>query len=96
MIDSATAVMIATEALIASGDAARPLGLEAVYDYDEAFVRGPVPFRAPSAYGAHMEGSWIVYCDQRDGFRGIRSSFVVVVDRETGEVRYIGSARDEG
>lgn len=93
------AVQLATDALVARGNAARPYGLErsgmpSVCAYPEEFQLQHLA--GPHVYGASMDGCWIVYCDQGDGFVGLRSSYIVAVDRESGSIRYIGSAHDEG
>jgi hypothetical protein len=50
----------------------------------------------PQLSGVPLDGTWLVYCDRRDGMWGIRDSFVVVVSKRTGAVLYAGGAADEG
>lgn len=56
-----------------------------------------ISFRRPTVYGFDEEfwkRQWVVYLDQPT--IAIRSSFILTVDRSTGEVTYVGSAHDEG
>ena len=59
-----------------------------------ALLFAELEFRAPSLYKVDLETCWLVYAKQ-EGFM-LRSSKVVLVDRRTAEVRYAGSANDEG
>jgi hypothetical protein len=50
--------------------------------------------REPSIYGIDVHGCWLVYLEQ-PGW-AIRSSQIVAVSKDTGQVVYLGSACDEG
>ena len=52
-------------------------------------------FVAPRVYGVDLSDCWIAYVMPLDTFR-IGSSIIVAIDRTTGDVRYCGSANDEG
>jgi hypothetical protein len=50
---------------------------------------------APTLYdGPDLSNCWIAYVDTP--LRGLQSSTIVLVSRDTGEVLYAGSANDEG
>ena len=49
----------------------------------------------PALYGVSLENCWIAYIEQY-GQPAIRSSTIIVLDRESGNVLYRGSANDEG
>lgn len=51
--------------------------------------------RSPSLYGISTENSWVAYI-RPPGPPSICSSTIVVMDRNSGKVRYRGSASDEG
>lgn len=54
-----------------------------------------LPTRRPNLYlGPPLDRCWIAYVD-RSGLT-VGSSSIVLIDRETGEVLYSGSANDEG
>ncbi len=39
---------------------------------------------------------WIAYLDQNDGFSGMRESYIMLISKSTGELKYEGGASDEG
>lgn len=56
---------------------------------------GELRFRLPCLYNApDLSTCWIAYAKR--AVVAIRESAIVLVDRETGEVRYRGGANDEG
>jgi hypothetical protein len=52
--------------------------------------------RFPCLYGLDLSNCWIAYLAPPPGRFGLFSSDIVVIDKKTGAVRYIGSANDEG
>jgi len=50
--------------------------------------------RTPCVYNVDLSDCWIAYLASRRV--GLGPSDVVVIDKKTGAVRYIGSANDEG
>lgn len=54
-----------------------------------------ITWRRPLPYGVALGRSWIAYIAQ-DAALALRSSTIVVVDRENGDVVYRGTAHDEG
>ena len=50
--------------------------------------------RKPNVFWPDLRNHWIAYVAQPG--LAIRSSLIIAVDRETGEVRYRGTASDEG
>jgi len=64
-------------------------GVSAVYELYE------IPSAPPRLYNVDLNEAWIAYCIPRE-LRGLQSSTIVVIDRHTGAVRYVGSANDEG
>lgn len=63
-------------------------GVRHVYRLDE------IPFRRPLLWNVDLEHCWIAYIER--GNHDLRASTIVVLDEETGVVRYAGSANDEG
>ena len=53
-----------------------------------------LPFREPTLYGIDVARCWIAYIDRP--VRGLMSSEIVLVAKDTGEIVYAGSANDEG
>src|SRR6266581_1942493 len=62
-----------------------------VVDFEELTVRGS---RTPCIYNVDLSDCWIAYLLPLRV--GLGPSDVVVIDKKTGAVRYIGSANDEG
>jgi hypothetical protein len=50
----------------------------------------------PRGYGLSVDAAWVAYLDRHDGFHGLRSSTIIVIDKATLQLRYSGSAMDEG
>jgi hypothetical protein len=62
----------------------------------EALLVDEIAWSLPRIYGApDLETYWIVYADHAP-LGVLRSSDVVLVARDTGQVMYAGSANDEG
>jgi hypothetical protein len=59
-----------------------------VYGFDE------LPFRAPMLYGVDVARCWMAYVDRP--LRGLMSSEIVLVAKDSGDIVYSGSANDEG
>ncbi len=51
--------------------------------------------RPPCIYTVDLSNCWIAYLATRNPY-AIRASDIVVIEKATGAVRYIGSANDEG
>jgi D-alanyl-D-alanine carboxypeptidase len=86
MIFRAQAAQIANNAILAHGLGS---GVREVYRNNE------LPFRAPAIYGGpDLDRCWIVYAERP--VTGLRASAIVLIDVETGQVLYQGSANDEG
>lgn len=62
-----------------------------VVAWDEIEWRKPAAYARPTS---EWENQWIVYLEQEGC--AIRSSMIISVDQETGEVTYAGAAHDEG
>src|SRR5687767_1957547 len=74
------------EITVADGDEWPP-------DRDTPHLYWPRPLAADAAAGSR--GYWLVYCPHPDvGL--LRSSLLVIVDKDSGTVVYEGSANDEG
>lgn len=73
--------------------AAHDAGLGAVYD---VLAWAENPARKPALYGAgtDLAHSWVAYLEPPQ--TKLASSWVVLVDQRSGEVVYVGDARDEG
>jgi hypothetical protein len=76
---------IAESAALANGVR---VGIHEVLSLEEV-SRPPVFYAGPD-----LARCWIAYVDAP--IRGIHSSTIVLVDRGTGVVQYVGSANDEG
>ncbi len=66
-------------------------GISDVVDLDELTAKG---VRTPCLYNVDLSDCWIAYLESQRV--GLGPSEVVVIDRITGALRYIGSANDEG
>ena len=60
----------------------------------DVFGVDELPIREPTLYGIDVARCWIAYIDRP--LRGIMSSEVVLVSKDSGEIVYAGSANDEG
>ncbi len=59
------------------------------------YAPGELVPRAPNLYyGPDLNAAWVAYVERP--LLGLRSSTIVVISSETGEVLYAGSANDEG
>ena len=54
-----------------------------------------ITWRKPSVYGVELKNCWVAYVEEFH-FAGLKSSVVVLVDRESGTVIFGGDAGDEG
>ncbi len=86
MISREQAAEIAKSDVLAHG---LGIGVRAVLLPEELTGRGPV------LYGVDLGDCWIAYIEQSGG-PAQRSSTIVVIGRENGQVVYRGSANDEG
>ncbi|MDQ6871216.1 MAG: hypothetical protein M3037_04300 [Gemmatimonadota bacterium] len=86
MVDRESAVRIAEKEIVARG---LGTGVRSVLGFDELKVRAPVLYRGPD-----LRKCWIAYAERP--LRGLFASNIVLIDRESGEVLYSGSANDEG
>ncbi len=64
-------------------------GVHALALVDELQVRPPMIYGGPD-----LRTCWIAYAERP--LRGLMASTIVLIDRESGAVRYSGSANDEG
>jgi len=81
------------QALELAGEVADLLGrdISDVLDLDELTAKG---VRTPCLYNVDPSDCWIAYLAH--GIHGLGPSEIVVIEKATGAVRYIGSAYDEG
>jgi hypothetical protein len=92
MITREQAAQIATDVLRFKSEAGTYEVLHVVM-LDEVKSRHPVP-----AYGVSesiFDGNWIVYLHDKKFF-GLKSSMIIVLARDAGQLLYFGSANDEG
>jgi len=54
-----------------------------------------IPFAKPRLYNYELDNTWVAYVE-RDLKGVLCSSLIIVVDRANGNIRYAGSAHDEG
>ncbi len=90
----ATATVSRDQALELAREVADVLGrdISDVVDLAELTFTGS---RAPCVYNVDLSGCWIAYLATRD-LHALHASDVVLIEKATGAVRYIGSAYDEG
>jgi hypothetical protein len=69
-----------------------PAHVREVLTWDELTSARPRPYGAPAA----VETAWICYLDEPQAPLMLRSSTIIAIARDTGEVVYAGSAEDEG
>jgi hypothetical protein len=58
------------------------------------YLWNDIPFRKPSVYGPDLSNCWIAYVERP--LRGLESSVIVAIDRDSGAVVCAGGANDEG
>lgn len=54
-----------------------------------------ITFRPPMFYDSTLDNTWVAYVEIAQHV-GLCSSTIIVIDRSNGEIRYSGSAYDEG
>ena len=65
------------------------------FNVNGVFLPEEIASALPVIYGVPLENCWVAYIKSPEPL-GLRSSIIIIVDRESGEVIYRGSANDEG
>lgn len=65
------------------------------FNVNGVFLPEEITSALPVIYGVPLENCWVAYIKSPEPL-GLRSSIIIIVDRESGEVIYRGSANDEG
>ncbi len=53
-----------------------------------------IPWRKPIIYGVDFSNCWIAYVERKPF--GLPESYIIAIDRDSGDIVYSGGAKDEG